>query len=256
VAEFDPKKPSDARVYDLLTGGKDNFESDRAVLRRLAEICPDLTQFMSANKDFVERAVTYAAARGVAQFVDLGAGFPRPPATHEAARAVLPVARVVYVDDDPQVLRHLTAWYAHNDDGVEVVNADVADHGTVLAAVRYVFDLTRPCCVLLGMMLHFYPADAARALVAGYLDAVAPGSYLIASSACGSAGRAAEFWAEYAAAVRPVYPHSPETFASFFGTAELIPPGVGDVRTWRAGSPAAGPAGEDRAILCGVARTA
>jgi hypothetical protein len=255
VAEFDPKKPSDARVYDSLTGGKDNFEWDREVLRLLNAICPDLMRYVSGNKDFLERAVTYAAARGVGQFIDLGAGFPRPPATHEVAREVMPAARVAYVDNDPQVLRHLTAWYGHHDDGVTVVNADVADHGAVLAAIRDAFDLSRPCCVMLGMMLHFYDADTARALTAAYLDVVAPGSYLVASSAYSSHARAPEFWAAYGAAVRPVYPHPPEVFASFFGTAELIPPGVGEVRTWRPGCPARGPVDTARVILCGAART-
>jgi hypothetical protein len=255
VAAFDPKKPSDARVYDCLAGGKDNFEWDREVLRLLDAICPDLTKCVAGHKDFLERAVTYAAAHGVSQFIDLGAGFPRPPTTHETAREVTPAARVAYVDHDPQVLRHLTAWCGRGDDGVAVVNADVADHRAVFAAIRDVFDLSQPCCVILGMMLHFYDAAEARALTAAYLGAVAPGSYLVASSAYGSHERAAEFWAAYSAAVRPVYPHPPEVFATFFGPAELIPPGVGEVRTWRPGCPARGPVDTARVILCGAART-
>jgi hypothetical protein len=31
VAEFDPKMPSIARIYDYFVGGKDNFAADRQV---------------------------------------------------------------------------------------------------------------------------------------------------------------------------------------------------------------------------------
>ena len=45
-----------------------------------------------------------AAERGIAQFIDLGAGLPTRPSVHEAARAVYPRARVAYVDNDPVVV--------------------------------------------------------------------------------------------------------------------------------------------------------
>jgi hypothetical protein len=41
---------------------------------------------------------------GIGQFIDLGAGLPASPSVHQAARAVLPAARVAYVDIDPVVL--------------------------------------------------------------------------------------------------------------------------------------------------------
>jgi O-methyltransferase involved in polyketide biosynthesis len=255
VVEFDPKKPSVARVYDALIGGKDHFGPDREIHRQLDAMSPNLTKFVAENKDFLERAVTHVAGQGVGQFIDLGAGIPRPPTTHETAREVIPDARVAYVDDDPQVLAHLTAWYGSNDDLVTVVKADLADHDTVLRAAGRELDLSRPCGLILGMILHFYPADQARSLVAAYLDAAAPGSYLIASSVYSSHERAAEFWAKYSAAVRPIYPHPPEVFASFFGATELVPPGVGETRSWRPDLPSRGPLHTTRVVLCAVGRT-
>jgi hypothetical protein len=255
VVEFDPRKPSVARVYDSLIGGKDNFDADREVYRELDAMSPNLTKFVGENKDFLERAVAYVAGQGIDQFIDLGAGIPRPPTTHESAREVNPDARVVYVDNDPQVLAHLTAWYGHNDELVTVVNADIADHDEVLWAARRDLDLSRPCCLVLGMILHFYEADQARALAASYLNAVPPGSYLIASAVYSSHQHAAEFWALYNAAVRPIYPHPPADFATFFGDAELIPPGVGEARTWRPEAPSKGPLRTARVILCAVGRT-
>jgi S-adenosyl methyltransferase len=254
MTEFGFQTPTAARVWDCLTGGKDNFEPDRAVSRLIDEICPELAKHAADNREFVARAVTYAAAQGVGQFIDLGAGLPRSPMPHETAREVVPGARVAYVDHDPQVLAHLTAWYGHNDPGVTVVGADAADHRKVLAAVRGPFDLSRPCCVILGMMPHYFEAAAARALIGGYLDAAAPGSYLIASSAYSTCERAGELWAEYSEAVCPAYRHSPEVFASFFAGAELILPGVSEISTWRAEWPAPGPLDATQVILCAVAR--
>jgi O-methyltransferase involved in polyketide biosynthesis len=256
VVEFDPKKPSVARVYDALIGGKDNFGPDRDLFERLEAMSPGLVKVVTENKNFLERAVTYAARQGIGQFIDLGAGLPRPPLTHETAREVIPGARVAYVDNDPQVVAHLTAWYGHHDDRVTVAKADVANLGAVLAAAEGNLDLARPCVVVAGMLLHFYPADEARALIAAYLGAVAPGSYLIASSAYSCDQRAPAFWAVFGAAVRPVYPHPPEVFASFFDPAPLVAPGVSEAHAWRPGySAAKGGLDTRRAILCGMGRT-
>ena len=38
-----------------------------------------------------------------------------------------------------------------------------------------------PACLLMGALLHFFPPDAARDLVAGYVTALAPGSYVVLS---------------------------------------------------------------------------
>jgi hypothetical protein len=255
VVEFDPRKPSVARVYDSLIGGKDNFGPDREVHRKLDAMSPNLMKYVEENKDFLERAVTYVATQGISQFIDLGAGIPRPPTTHETAREVIPNARAAYVDDDPQVLAHLTAWYGHNDDLVTVVNADLADHEKVLRGVSRGIDLSRPSCVILGMILHFYPPAEARALVVGYLAALAPGSYLIASAVYSSHKRAPEFWATYSTAVRPLYPHPPAVFATFFDGTDLVPPGVGETRSWRPGLPAKSPLRTTRVVLCAVGRT-
>ena len=65
------------------------------------------------NKQFLARAVTWVAEQGITQFIDAGAGMPTSPATHETAQAVVPGARVAYIDNDPVVLAHLAALAAH-----------------------------------------------------------------------------------------------------------------------------------------------
>ena len=64
---------------------------------------------------------------------------------HQAARAVLPAARIAYVDIDPVVLSHARALLATSD-GVTAVAADLRDPAAVLAhpELRAVIDPARP----------------------------------------------------------------------------------------------------------------
>jgi hypothetical protein len=55
--------PLYARVYDCFVGGKDNFAADRDLAQRLIEALPALLPTTVENKDFLARAVTWAANR-------------------------------------------------------------------------------------------------------------------------------------------------------------------------------------------------
>jgi hypothetical protein len=81
-------------------GGSTNFAADRDEAARLLAADPRLPELARQNRAFLARAVTHVARQGVAQFIDVGAGLPTSPSTHEAAGAVLPGARVAYVDHD------------------------------------------------------------------------------------------------------------------------------------------------------------
>jgi S-adenosyl methyltransferase len=94
---LDPREPNIARVYDAFLGGKDNYAADREVAARLAEISPEFVQGAHDNRAFIGRAVTWAAGRGIHQFLDLGSGLPTHPAVHEFVREAIPDARVCYV---------------------------------------------------------------------------------------------------------------------------------------------------------------
>jgi hypothetical protein len=65
-------------------------------------------------------------------------------------------------------------------DGVKAVDADLTNPAAVLAdpELLAVIDPGRPVCVLLALVLHFMDADAARAVVAGYAQQLAPGSLI------------------------------------------------------------------------------
>src|ERR1700724_2889457 len=94
VATFDPGTPSIARVYDYLLNGKDNFAADREVAEKLLAVAPLTAEVTRENRQFLARAVMWAAQQGIRQFVDLGCGMPTAPNTHQSARAVAAATRV------------------------------------------------------------------------------------------------------------------------------------------------------------------
>ena len=104
MADFDPRTRSIARVYDYILGGKDNFAADRKVAERLMAVAPLTVEVSRENRQFLARAVIWAASQATGQFIDVGCGMPTVPNTHETAQAIIPAARVAYIDNDPVVL--------------------------------------------------------------------------------------------------------------------------------------------------------
>jgi O-methyltransferase involved in polyketide biosynthesis len=232
---LDTNVPNIARVYDFFLGGKDNYAADRELAAQIAELSPDWVQACRDNRYFVGRAVTWAARQGIRQFLDLGAGLPTHPAVHEAAREIIPGARVCYVDNDPVVAAHARALLT-KPAGVDVAAADLSDPAGVLEhpKVTSVIDRSEPVCVLLAMVLHFYDPVIARELTGEYVSRLAPGSALVIS--CGRNDDPA-MWQRmrenYTAAA--TYNHSRYELRSFFGTLQLVPPGLALARSWRGG---------------------
>jgi len=235
VTQFDPSVPSIARVYDFFLGGKDNFAADRALAEQQIAIAPLIPVMANENRQFLTRAVTWAANQGIAQFIDLGCGLPTTPNTHESARAVIPDATVAYIDNDPVVLSHLNALIAKGDPGITVAGGDVRQPAQILGTLAPAIDLARPACLILGYLLHFSTPGDARALVASYAAALAPGSCIVISVVHADSDAADEGFGNYSRSVAPVYNHSAEEFASFFGPLTLVPPGAVDARQWQAG---------------------
>ena len=183
-----------------------------------------------------------------------GAGLPACPAVHQAARTVMPAARVAYVDVDPVVLSHARALLATSD-GASAVAADLRDPGAVLAnpQLRAVIDPARPVCAILGAVLHFLDAGAARAVTAGYARGMVPGSCLVISVAChDDEGLSKLLAAEYTAAAW--HNHTAADVTSFFAGLELVGPGVTEAQTWRAWMPQPVLRHRGGHVLAGVAR--
>jgi hypothetical protein len=182
-AQFDTSVAHQARVYDYMLGGKDNFAADRAAVQAALAIDPGTVSTARANRAFLGRAVRYLAAAGIRQFLDIGTGIPTAGSTHEVAQAVAPESRVVYVDHDPIVLAHARALLTSHEAGVtEYIEADLRDTDAIIGQAKQVLDVTRPVAVTLLAILHAIPdSDDPQAIVARLMGAVPSGSYLAIS---------------------------------------------------------------------------
>jgi SAM-dependent methyltransferase len=236
MPDFDSGTPSIARVYDYLLGGQDNFAADRQAGERLIAVFPAVVEAARENRQFLSRAVTWAANQGVSQFLDLGCGMPTAPSTHETAQAVNPDARVAYVDHDAVAVGHLQALVAAGRPGVTVVDGDVADPDAILGAAFASLDPAAPTCLMMGLLLHFYSLGAALSLVASYSAALAPGSCLVISMAHGNGEDGERWFSTYSAGAAQARNYSVAEITAFFGGTQLVPPGVVDARQWHPGS--------------------
>jgi len=178
---FDISVAHQARVYDYMLGGKDNYAADREAAEASIKVWPDMLWAARANRAFLGRAVRYLATdAGIRQFLDIGTGIPTAGNTHQVAQAIAPQSRVVYVDYDPVVLAHARALLTSTGEGAtEYIDADLRDTGTILERAARLLDFTKPVAVTMLAILHALPdSDDPYAIVATVMDAVPPGSYL------------------------------------------------------------------------------
>lgn len=241
---IDINQPSPARVYDVHLGGAHNFAADRKVAARVTELMPDLPGILRANRSFLRRAVRYCVTQGVTQFLDLGSGIPTAGNVHEVAHAADPRATVAYVDIDPVAIAHAQALLA-GDPRVSALEADLRYPDRVLAApeVRGLLDLDQPVAVLMVAVLHFIPdSDHPGTIVREYLDAVAPGSFLVISHASGdrrshpdetTPDNVAEASEMYSDSVGGFFLRRRAAIETFFTGTELVDPGLVRVTDWR-----------------------
>ena len=157
-ADINAEVPSIARVYDVLLGGKNNFTADRAQAQQVLEVYPHAAELAVQARQFQARAVTHAAQQGIGQFLDIGCGLPTAPNTHQTAQAIAPAARVVYADNDAQVLSHARNLLAKSA-GVLAVAGDLTYPAEILYdwRTRRFLDFGQPVCLILAMTMHFFP---------------------------------------------------------------------------------------------------
>ena len=264
---FDTSVANQARIYDYLLGGKDNYAADRAAVDAVLKVAPELGFTARANRAFLGRAVRYLPAEaGIRQFLDIGTGIPTAGNTHQVAQAIAPETRVVYVDYDPIVLAHARALLTSHEAGAtEYIDADLRDTDMILNQAARLLDFSKPVAVTLLMILHVIPdSDDPYALVARVMDAMPPGSYLAASHLGsdlldqdakqgfeGIVSRTAQ--QQYIGRNR-------EQMARFFDGTDLVEPGLVRVEEWRPDpdpdpdpDPGAGETGRS-ALWCGVGR--
>jgi hypothetical protein len=239
--ELDTSRPHTARIYDYMLGGKNHFAADRETADKVLAALPAGRIGPRENRGFLGRAVRYLAAEaGIRQFLDIGTGLPTTGAVHEVAQAVAPSSRVVYADNDPLVLVHARALLTSSPEGrTAYIQADLREPEAILShpVTREVLDFGQPVALVLAGILHFVPDEYEPArIVATLLDAVPPGSYLVASHITlehnpVGAGAAQQ---TFRAAGLPTQARDADEFARLaFPGLELVPPGVVLVSEWR-----------------------
>ena len=240
---LDTRTPSVARAYDHLLGGAASFAADRALAGRLVALYPRLPDHLTTSRAQVAEAVARIAGHGVDQYLDIGAGLPTRPCTHATAQALLPAARVVYVDRDPVVVAHAADLVPA---GVRCQAGDLNEPEALLATLGYrpdsagtparaeppahvgAIDFSRPVCLVLALIVQALEPGTARSVVAVLVKALAPGSYLVATAGAGDAGRLPDsVWPSGA---------TEADLAGLFGGLDLLPPGIT----------------QHRDVLCGV----
>jgi hypothetical protein len=233
---IDTSRPHPARMYDWFLGGKDNYPVDREAARKVKEFLPEVSELAWDNRKFMHRASRMLAQRGIRQFLDIGTGIPTEPNLHQVVQAVAPDTRVVYVDNDPIVLRHAEALLRSTPEGrTGYIQADVREPQEIIDAAREVLSFEEPVALSMVALLHFVPdGSEPYDLVRQLLDPLPSGSYLVLTHATG------DFDPETWARIIDIYRNSGITlqvrsrteFSAFFTGLKLTEPGVELVTNW------------------------
>ncbi|MFG1906094.1 SAM-dependent methyltransferase [Kribbella sp. NPDC048928] len=241
VPTIDLSRPSVARVYDLALGGKDNFAVDRQAYEKLVELAPEIPAWARDNRKWLARVVSWLSQKErIGQFLDLGSGLPTAQNTHQIAQAHRLDAKVVYVDNDPIVIRHGMALLVENK-YTDFAAADFTEPEQVLNTpqVKSMIDFDRPVGVIEALMLHHIAdLDETRRIAAAYVDAIPSGSYVAMSHVCNP--RDGSDMAKATDALEERFHESwgsltfrtPAEITSLFAGLDLIGPGLVPLFEW------------------------
>jgi SAM-dependent methyltransferase len=235
---IDTSKPHPARVYDWFLGGKDNYPVDEELGKRILGLDPVVKVGARANRRFMHRATRLLAQQGIRQFLDIGTGIPTEPNLHQIAQEVAPESRIVYADNDPIVLRHAEALLRSAPEGsTNYLQADVREPERILKPAQEMLDFAEPVALSMVALMHFVSEDEddAYGLVRRYLDALAPGSYLVLTQLTPDVDpeAMAKVSASYRKGGTGLYPRTHAEVVRFFDGLELLDPGVVSAPHWR-----------------------
>jgi hypothetical protein len=230
------RKPSIARVYDYLLGGKDNYAVDRQIGDHFKINLPGSVAIAHSNRQVLVRAVRTMAEDGITQFLDMGSGLPTADNVHQVAQRHQPEARVVYVDNDPIVLTHGRALLAENAQ-TTVVQADVREPEVIRhhRDTERLIDFGRPVGIILNAILHHLNDDEDPAGVVRYwYEQVPSGSYFFISNfRSGHNTETEEAEAKLQSTFGRGRWRTDEELRALFGDLELLEPGIVPAALWR-----------------------
>jgi hypothetical protein len=237
-SEVDTTRASAARMYDYYLGGFHNFEIDRDKAKEVLAVLPEARTFARQNRAFLRRVVMYGVEHGIRQFLDLGSGLPTVGNVHEIAQALVPDARVVYVDNEPVAVTHSLDILADNP-YVTCIQEDITNPDRVLQhpETLRLLDFSQPLMVLMCAVLHFVPDSQQPArVVQAYSGALASSSYLALSHATASdyPDRLADVVEIYQHTQNQVHLRSRAEITAMLASFEhLVWPGVVYTPEWR-----------------------
>ena len=233
-----PETPHIARIYDYLLGGTANHAADREVGDQIIESVPFVRIGVRAQRDVLARAVRFLTGEaGVGQLLDIGSGLPTADNVHQVAQRIDPVCRVVYLDNDPEVVAHAGTLLTDDPAVAIAVAGDLRDPASILGdpEIRGFLDWDQPIGLLLCGILHYIldserPLDLVRTLY----DALPAGSYVFIHHLLHSDDPAsAELEAALRAGVGRSQFRTLDEVRELFGGLELVPPGLVLVPDWR-----------------------
>ncbi|RSM44998.1 hypothetical protein DMB66_51675, partial [Actinoplanes sp. ATCC 53533] len=250
---IDTTKPSSARVWNYILGGRDNFEIDRMVGDQVRASFPAIVEVAHEQRKFLVRAVTHLVGVGIRQFLDIGTGLPTANNTHEVAQRLAPMACVVYVDNDPLVLAHARALLDSSPEGAtDYVDSDVENPRRIVQEARRTLNFSEPVGItMLGILGNVADYAEARTIVEHLVNAVPSGSYLAVSDGTNTSKEIVEGQRAANQSGHPYHLRSPEEILGYFDRLDLVDPGVVSIPHWR---PEAEPPPPALDGYCGVGR--
>ncbi|MFE4684971.1 SAM-dependent methyltransferase [Streptomyces sp. NPDC056721] len=238
-SRIDISRPHTARIWYYWLGGKDNYSVDEAAGDQIRQLHPGIVDYALADRAFLGRAVRHLTGEvGIRQFLDIGTGLPTVDNTHEVAQRTAPDSKIVYVDNDPLVLRHAQALLTSAPEGrTDYLDADLRDVEQILESAAKSLDFNRPVALmLLGVVIFVGDDEDPYGIVRRLLDALPSGSHLVLSHTITSpvmpdVDAAVAFWNEHG--TPKLNQRRPEQVARFFDGLELLDPGVVSCSRWR-----------------------
>lgn len=253
-------RASIARVYDYSLGGKDNYEVDRAAYAQILEVAPQQGDVSKMNRRWLHRVVRFMVARGIEQFLDLGAGLPTKENTHEIAQEWGQEARVMYVDNDPMCSAHGRVLLEQNDN-TRFVLADLTTPDELVGhpEIQEALDLDNPIGLLLvGILHHLDDSLDPAGIVRRYVEMLPVGSF-VAISHFWDPGEGAELH-DLAQELQTRFVErglgsgwyrTREQIARYFAGLDLIEPGLVELEDWWPAGPAVRPRYPEEHLMLG-----
>lgn len=229
-------------TYNVACDGKDGYLREMEMIDEIQAII-DIKGIALANRAFRDRALRYVAeVLGVDRFVDVGAGMPMEPNTHEIIQAVHPGGRVLYVDNDPIVSRHADALLKSTTrEGVtDSLCADLRATSEIKHQMESVLGFDRRIAVCATAVFHcILDEDDPFRICRELMDSLPVGSVLIMSHAISDG--AEKNWD----AVTEIYARhgirgqvrSSSAVARFMEGLTVVEPGLVEAHLWRPSSP-------------------